>query len=440
MSDHAAPRAMGARDVLRIPDYRRLFAAQAVSDLGDGMTNLALFLIVLEVTGSAAAIALMAILIALPPVTIGLFAGAYADRLDRRRIMIVSDTARAGVVVAMLAAAAVGFLPGLFALACLQAVVNTFYAPSRAAMVPRVVPAQGLLAANALAQMSRMVAGVIGVGLTGVIAAATGGVLVAFAVDAATFVVSVALVLRVTPAVGLPDPAEAARSRERGVGGAVADGLRVVLRSRPLLATMSGIAVVMLGVGAINVLFVPFLVGELAESPAWAGPVEAAQSVSMILASGLVATLAARLRVPTILIGGMAAVGVLIVALSFVGNVWGVIAVLFLLGWFVTPVQAATVTLLQQHTTDGVRGRVSAAFSASMSTTSIVSMAAAGVFADVIGIRGVFLAGGIVAAMGALVAWALFRGAPAAERAAALHPATPAVPAADAPAAAPDAA
>ena len=56
------------------------------------MTYLALFLLVLDLTGSTAAIALMSILVALPPVTIGLFAGAWADRPDRRRIMIVADT------------------------------------------------------------------------------------------------------------------------------------------------------------------------------------------------------------------------------------------------------------------------------------------------------------------------------------------------------------
>ncbi len=111
-----APR-VGVRDLLRIPDFRRLFLAQAISDLGDGMTYLALFLLVLDLTGSTAAIALMAILLAVPPVTIGLFAGAYADRHDRRRIMIVSDTLRAGVVVAMVSWPQRRALPALFVLA-----------------------------------------------------------------------------------------------------------------------------------------------------------------------------------------------------------------------------------------------------------------------------------------------------------------------------------
>ena len=80
MADHAdrPPPSRGIRRarLLRLPDFRRLYLAQAISDIGDGMTYLALFLLVLDLTGSTAAIALMSILVALPPVTVGLFAGA----------------------------------------------------------------------------------------------------------------------------------------------------------------------------------------------------------------------------------------------------------------------------------------------------------------------------------------------------------------------------
>ena len=121
MTDVPAAPSIGVRDLLRIPDFRRLYLAQAISDLGDGMTYLALFLLVLNLTGSTAAIALMSILVALPPVTIGLFAGAYADRHDRRRIMLVSDALRAVVVVSMVLVARADALPALFALAAAAA-------------------------------------------------------------------------------------------------------------------------------------------------------------------------------------------------------------------------------------------------------------------------------------------------------------------------------
>ncbi len=160
--------------------------------------------------------------------------------------------------------------------------IGTFFAPARTALVPRVVPVEGLLAANSLGQMTRMVAGVIGAGVTGVIAGVAGTAWPVFVVDAATFLVSAVIVLRVSREVGLPEVASAASIRARGMGGAVLDGLRLIAGSAPLVAALGGVAVTMLGVGAINVLFIPFLVNDLGASPAWAGPLEAAQTVAMV--------------------------------------------------------------------------------------------------------------------------------------------------------------
>ena len=65
----------------------------------------------------------------------------------------------------------------------------------------------------------------------------------------------------------------------------------------------------MLGVGAINVLFIPFLVNDLGASPAWAGPIEAAQTVAMVVAGGLIASLAGRVSVPRLFVGGLLGLG-----------------------------------------------------------------------------------------------------------------------------------
>jgi MFS family permease len=410
MPDVPVARSIGVRDLLRIPDFRRLYLAQAISDVGDGMTYLALFLLVLDLTGSPAAIALMSILVALPPVTIGLFAGAWADRSDRRRIMIVSDAARAVVVAVMVLVATLDGLPVLFALAFLQAVIGTFFAPARTALLPRVVPSEGLLAANSLGQATRMIAGVVGAGVTGAVAAAAGVVWPVLLVDAGTFLVSAILVLGVGRELGRPDAVAAAKVKAQGMGNAALDGLRVIARSRSLTAALGGVSVTMLGVGAINVLFIPFLVDELGASPAWVGPLEAAQTVSMILAGGLVASLASRVSVSRIFVGGIAGLAICVALLSVAPGPPAMMVLMFAVGWCVMPVQATTMTIVQQATTDGTRGRVAGALNAGIQTASIGSMAAAGILASVIGMRMVFLAGGTVAMVAAVVAWALFRG------------------------------
>jgi MFS family permease len=340
---------------------------------------------------------------------VGLLAGAWADRSDRRRTMVVSDTVRAGLVLALVPAALAGSMPVLFVLATLQAVVGTFFSPARTAMISRVVPPEGLLAANSLGQLTRMVAGVAGAGVAGVVAGGAGVAWPVFVVDAATFLVSVGLVLRVTPAAGLPSDAGVRAVRERGMGGAVLDGLRLIARSTTLVAALGGIAVTMLGLGAINVLFIPFLVDELGASPAWAGPLEAAQTVAMVVAGAVLASVATRVPLPRLFTGGLAGTGVAIGLLAVVPSPGWLLPVMFAAGAFVMPVQATTTTIVQQATTDATRGRVAGALNASIQASSIASMAAAGILADVVGVRWVFVGGAAITLAAALFAAALFR-------------------------------
>ena len=94
----AAP--MGVRDILRVRDYRYLFGGQVVSDIGDGITFLLVLLVINDLTGgSTIAIALMAIAEAVPAFTVGLVAGVYVDRWNRRSIMLAADLLRAGIVI-----------------------------------------------------------------------------------------------------------------------------------------------------------------------------------------------------------------------------------------------------------------------------------------------------------------------------------------------------
>src|SRR6266850_2680091 len=76
----------GARSALANPDFRRLWLAEAVSQIGDGLTGLAILVVVHRLTGSTTALAIMAILMGIPQLVFGLHAGVIADRVDRRRL------------------------------------------------------------------------------------------------------------------------------------------------------------------------------------------------------------------------------------------------------------------------------------------------------------------------------------------------------------------
>lgn len=227
--------------------------------------------------------------------------------------------------------------------------------------------------------------------------------------DAGTFVASALIVLGIPASLGAPG-ADAARIAG-GMRSAVAEGLRVVAGSRLLWTTLLALAVSMFGLGAVNVLFLPLIVDVLQVSPVWLGGVDAAQSASMILSAGIVAVLASRLRPTTIIAFAILAAGILVGLTGVVTEIWQVLLLLFAIGWFITPLQASVVTVMQTGVPDAARGRVMATLQSSMSGASIGSMALAGVFGDLIGIREVFVASGVIVVAGGLLAAVLYRGA-----------------------------
>jgi MFS family permease len=203
-------------------------------------------------------------------------------------------------------------------------------------------------------------------------------------------------------------PASGRSAGSTGLRSSLGEGLRVVTGSRVLWVTMASLSLAMLGLGAINVLFVPLIVNVLHESPVWFGPLEGAQTASMVLAAGLVGVLAARLRPTTIVVVGSLGVGLIIGLVGAVSAVWQVMVLMFAVGWFITPFQAAVVTILQSHSTDATRGRVMSLLNASMSATSVVSMAVAGLLAASLGVSAAFLLGGAVCVSAGVVALALY--------------------------------
>ena len=181
--------------------------------------------------------------------------------------------------------------------------------------------------------------------------------------------------------------------------------------SRLLTGTMLGATVAMLGLGAVNVLFVPLLVDELHVSPAWMAAVDGAQAVSIVMAAAVVAWLMARLSATTIITAALGGLAVFTLALAGVTSIWEVIGLLFLVGWFTTPLQAATATIVQTAVPDTLRGRTVSLLSASLSTANVTSMALAGIFADLLTTRTVYLlSAGVICGAATLVAWLIFRG------------------------------
>lgn len=390
--------------LLRIRDFRYLWTAQVLSDFGDSLTAITLLILIQRLTGSTVALAGLMVSIALPTVLFGTLAGVYVDRIDRRHAMLVSDLLRALVVLCFLFVRDAELVPLIYLIAFTQAAIGTVFNPARAAYVPKVVGTENLLAANSVSQTSRIVFNLLGTGAAGVLAAVGDSLGPAFIVDSGTFAASFLLISR-TRTPGAPGEVD----RSSRVWAQLKAGFAVMISSRPLRAVLASLSVTMLGLGAVNVLFVPFLIDDLMVSEAFLGAIEASQVAGLVISGTLVAVLATKLRSSNLVSLGLVGVGLFVGAVSEAEAVWHVMALLFLVGLSVGPVQAGANTLSQTLVDDSMRGRVGGALNTLVSTANVVSMGLAGVVAAAIGTRGVFLASGAVVLFSGFLAFWLFR-------------------------------
>jgi MFS family permease len=262
MSDEqAVENQITPRILFQQANFRNLWFGQVVSAFGDNVTNLTLLILVNALTGSTAALATMTILLAIPQVTIGLVAGVFVDRVDRKRIMLAADLVRGLLVLGFIAVGSAERLWLLYLLGFLQACAGAFFNPARSALMPSLVPPEGLLAANSAMQTGSLVAQVLGAGAAGLLVGLFHAYWPAFVIDALTFFFSLLMILLVRVAAS-----QAQNNRPvsaRAIFHELGEGLGLLLRTRVLAGVLVVTAVMMLGLGTVNVLFVPLLANEL---------------------------------------------------------------------------------------------------------------------------------------------------------------------------------
>lgn len=399
------------RQLFQNRNFLLLWLAHTISAFGDAITNLTLLILINALTGSTAAIATMTILLAIPQVTIGLLGGVYADRWDRRRILLVSDLVRGVLVLGFLLVDSAERIWWLYALGFVQACVGTIDNPARGAILPQVVPTPGLMAANSLNQTGNLLAMVLGGVAAGALVGFTHSYWPAFVLDALTFFVSFALVLFVRGITPASAPTAAASGLGANIGSVLSDlrsGLLLIAKTPVLWGALIVTGVMMLGLGSVNVLFVPFLANDLQVPIAWFGVVEFAQVLGMVISGGVAATVL-KFKLGHVISGGAIGLGLAIVAIAFTSAPWQVMAALFVVGCCVTPLQAAVGTLLQTSVANEVLGRVGAAMNTTIGAANLISMAFAGLLGALLGVRNVFVFAGVVSVVAGVLALRLFR-------------------------------
>jgi MFS family permease len=191
---NSVPSQVGYIDLLRRNrSFRQLWLGQVVSQMGDWFDTIALYTIILKLTGSGRDVGLLLVARFVPSFFFGPISGVIADRFSRRRIMIVSDILRAVVVLGFLFVRRPDQLWIIYVLTVFQLGLSTFFEPAKTAAIPSIVEDRELVAANAISSVTWSAMLTIGAALGGFI---TGlfGTDVAFVLDAATYLLSAALI------------------------------------------------------------------------------------------------------------------------------------------------------------------------------------------------------------------------------------------------------
>lgn len=190
MSLNSGERKKGYVELLRAnPDFSRLFIGQVISQMGDWFNSVALFTLLLSLTGSGEAVGYILILKLLPTFFVGPIAGVAADRFNRKTIMILTDVLRGILVLGFLFIERPDQVWMVYVIAALEVALSAFFDPAKSAAIPGVVSRDELIAANALSGASWSVTLALGAALGGVITDAFGRD-TAFLIDALSYFVS----------------------------------------------------------------------------------------------------------------------------------------------------------------------------------------------------------------------------------------------------------
>jgi DHA3 family tetracycline resistance protein-like MFS transporter len=422
---------------LRVRPFATLWGGQTISRFGDAVHQIALAWLVLELTGSAAAMGAVLAAHILPFIAFSLIGGVVVDRLPRLRVMLASDLARM-VIVAVIAGLVilerVEFWH-LIVLAAMFGTVEAFFHPAYLAAVPELVPTDQRPSANSLHQLSRRFARLLGPAI-GAGLVAGGGTGFAFALDALSYLVSAGLVVialrlqapATSPATAtatvtavLRDPTVAEDPAAPAVLVApaaplapVAGGIGATTRSavadlREGLATVTGepwiwIAIVAAGVTGITLAGpleagLPLLVSEhLGGGVAVLGLIQSMISIGAIGAAVLLGSRARLRRRGPVLYGAWItfAIGVAVAGLPV--GVAGVALVSIVIGACGATVGLVWVNTLQDLVPAEQLGRVSSIDALGSTALEPVGLVAAGIAADAWGPATVFTVGGLASA------------------------------------------
>ena len=383
-----------------------LWIGQMVSQSGDSIYQIGLLWLVLELSGSESITGLVAMAAYLPALLLSLPAGVAADRYDRRRIMLSADAARTLIVLAVPVAYLLGLLSpatlGLNAFAV--AIAATFFNPARDAVIPQIVPRQGLMRANSLIQTSWQFSLLLGPALAGLLLHYVGKIHL-FTVNSFAYLLSFIFILFIRPGT-VPVKTDKKKPGFHEIHA----GLKWTIRHPVILPLLLITIADNLFIMGPAIVGTPVLVKkELGLGAEAYALIQACYAVGMLLGTAGLITLGSRFKKGRVLLVGMMLDGLTFIPIYFVNSL-GQLAVIIVIHSLAIPLLTVSRTSLIQSIVPGeMTGRIFALVNLSVIGMSALSSGASGFALENWGARWVFLVIGSGGTLCGILGWLLAR-------------------------------
>lgn len=328
--------------------FRRFWLAGLMSEVGDWMTTAAVIAWVYD-RGGTHLVAAALLVRMVPPTLLSPWAGALADRLDRRMLMVSADATRCVLVAGLAGSVALGSVPAALVFLGVAAACGSLHAPAAGAYLPSTVPKSGLLRANAIIGFTGETAMVTGLAAGALIVLGAASWM-AVAIDALTFAACAALVVRLPPSRATQ---RAPRSPRRAVGEAL-----VLIGRTPMLASViAGFVAASFATGLVTSVLADRASRGLGLGPEGYGLLMAALSLGLVTGHVVIAT--ARGKAQPVAVGlALGAMGLAFVAFADTGLVTTAVVAMIVGGIGDGISDVLFQTLIQERVPDRVVGRV----------------------------------------------------------------------------------
>ena len=342
-------------------DYRRLWAAHSISNIGQQMTAVAVGIQVYALTHSSFAVGMVGLFQLVPLIGFGLYGGMLSDVHDRRRLGLITAIGlmSCSIVLVAQAFAHVGSVGLLYGVVAVQSAFFAVGNPARASIIPRLVSRDLLPAANALSMLAWSIGFTVGPLLGGLVIAATGGVVGAYAVDVVAFTITVYAMWR------LPSIMPEGQTPTRAGWAAVKDGI-TFLRGKKNLQMSFYVDIAAMVFGMPRALFPAIAAGMYPDDPRMAatavGLLSAAPALGAAISGVFSGPLGHVRRQGLAVVLSVLAWGLSIMVFGLVNTLWVGCLFLAIAGAADNVSAVFRSTILQAATPDEYRGRLQGIF------------------------------------------------------------------------------